>query len=948
MKVKIILPIFCIILISIFTGGYFVYKTLSNETIVDSDTIQESDKLLMYPKMAQKGKPATSSHDSSTEKAPNTKSQNETKSSSQNNDQVVVDQTRPVAIAHEEDPGKTKDSLGSSKEKSVKENNSSIDKNVLGSIKEKINVEITLYDAEQNKYLTDYDVEFKYKNNMDPEKTEKYSTDKNGKFVFTTTQLGFINMQISTKDYASHSKYLNVHYGNNEYVAKLYKGGSIEVRATSPENKTIEGLTVRYGGAQALQSQGSLMFDAAKGLYVISNMPLGTQNVYFKAPGFLESLSYMIRVDAKNNFFLEVKLLPTRMLYFDLNIAEKPESISISRKSVLKNKDNLYEYEIDFRYAPPSLSVSVKNYASQVVKIVPEIDTYKVILEEGKTGKIQVNDENGNAIKGANVVCSQGATGGAGGKSFTIDGNGMNLSGTKIMGGATDNFFNQVVTGEDGLAVFTGLSEIMQINVTVTHKNYLEYSETWAFDSKDAKIKTIVLVDSNGVSGKVKFGDKVVMGALVTLVPVVDDVQFRGRWSKPINWITESDGSYRFSSSKDKKDKEYTINAFHRDFGYAVSATFKFDDTAQVIDLNLVAEKSLNIKLVDGAGVVLPNKTITLTLTNGNMTNVSMANGNIMVGNGNSTAVSIKTNEKGEYDFVNLEHGTYIISLEDDKLVVKDKNIQIPTGTVVLTAEKKYLKKILVTTQGGGAFKGLLEAKVSRTLAPLNIIMGEDGNYYLVFLSENQVINGAILFEAQGFAITATVNYNNVKSVPDEIIVELVEGEIFLVKVVDDKSYFPMTFVKVDLLMGDSIIQSLPTNEIGEILFTHLSGKFNVAVRVEKYVAYKIEIDISKTKDVTVKLIKGGTLKGHITIDKNVTKSCYISLQPRTNYYAQVLDANGNFEIVNIQPGEYTLTYSLYSMDNKITNTTVPTKIIIKNEEFFEINLDDVLKKKDL
>jgi hypothetical protein len=301
------------------------------------------------------------------------------------------------------------------------------------------------------------------------------------------------------------------------------------------------------------------------------------------------------------------------------------------------------------------------------------------------------------------------------------------------------------------------------------------------------------------------------------------------------------------------------------------------------------------------------------------------------------------TDEKGEYQFINFIHGYYYVRLDDPKLKIKNTNIKVPTELVVLTAEQKELKKINITTPSGAAFKGNLKVTVEmyRNSWPMEVITGEDGNFYLEFREDRPMRFGIFLFEAQGFAVVRMGPYEKTEDVPKEFVVELLEGENFKVKVVNDNDDRPLPFVAVEISSGNTKIQALPTNESGEILFTHLSGKFGVDVKEENYAAYSGTFDGAKTKEMVVRLTKGGGLKGHLTIGKEVAMA-WISLQPGGLNVS--LESDGNFEFFNLMPGEYSISVSRNLNDGKNQMEKIPLRVIIENEKIFEVNLDDFQK----
>lgn len=981
MKEKVVLSSIVLFLILIIGGGYFAYSAIFTEASSNAEENHLQEKYNLN-KNSESAKSENAHGKSEAEKkeldlrnkssgsAVSKNLSNENRKLGANNNEMVVDQTLQSTVVKGED-GKI---IG----------------NVLGSVKEKIDIEILLADGEVNKTLANYDVEIKYKYNNDSLKSERFTSNQDGKFIFKTTQTGFLNFQLFTKDFSIHSKYLVVRYGKNEYKAKLYKGGTLEVKATNMDNKVVEGLAVKLGsGFRGRQSQDSipLELDANRGVYFIPNVPVGTQDVSFKATGYLETTQYKILVETKNPVLLELKMQKARTLFFDLDIKTKPDVIYISNRRMnnnrgrnvvqrdnfgrnnnvnevatisssnsqtelpltttgtdqvvtqvpnnrgrnnnnndnsnnqrsnfgrnnsnfysnnseaFLNKSGLYEFELDNRNTT-SLTLLVDKYIPQEVNLEPDKDTYRLSLVEGYVAEINVNNEKGEPVIGAKINYSSG------------------------------QLRQTAVTDDNGFAQLTGLTGNMAIRLNVTEKNYVPFNENWAYDSIEQNSKIIVLVEGAGISGKIKFNvlgniiqqeqvlaknEQIVMGAKVQLYQ-------SGRNYPIAKTDSESDGSYFFENLDSKSEKEYYIKAFHREFGSATSATFKFTGKKSDVDLTLLEEKSLNLKLVDSKGEPLPNKNIT-----------------IMNGVDSEFSLSVMTDEKGEYKFVNLIHGYYYIRLEDDDLKLKNRNIQIPAGDVTVTAESKNLKKINVTVLGGKAYKGFLKVSVEmhRSSWPMDVITGEDGNYYLEFREEHPMRFGTFLFEAQGYAVVRMGPYEKAENMPKEFNVELHEGENIKVKVLDDKNNKPMAFISVDIVSGNTKIQSLPTNELGEILFTHVSGNFSIAVKEDGFADYKGEFEGTKIKEITIKLIRGGGLKGQLTVGKEVANA-WISLQP--GGINMPLDSSGKFEFFNLLPGEYELSVSRSLKDGKNQMEKIPVRIIIENEKIFEINLDDFQK----
>ena len=165
------------------------------------------------------------------------------------------------------------------------------------------------------------------------------------------------------------------------------------------------------------------------------------------------------------------------------------------------------------------------------------------------------------------------------------------------------------------------------------------------------------------------------------------------------------------------------------------------------------------------------------------------------------------------------------------------------------------------------------------------------------------------------------------------------------VVVMDELSLKPMPGVSVDLFSGNTKLQSLPTNEYGQITFNQLSGKFILNIKTNNYAPYSQEIDLSRNySDLSIKLIKSGHLKGHLTFSNQVNGG-YLFLEP--NYPNSIaIDSDGNFSVRDMKPGEYTLSFKENFKDGRNVLTKVPNKIIIESEKTLTLNLD-IFKKED-
>lgn len=918
MNGKILIASIGIFLLILFVGIYFVYNSIAEETSdpVETSNIDVSEK----PHSNSENNTETSSSSAHSPDKPIVNNNKKTNNSNNNvteprtptnykNNEVVVDQIIPSTV------GKTV--------------NTPLPPNVVGAEKEKIEIEITLYDGHENKLLTDYYVAIKYEDKKNNGNFEKYTTDKNGKFIFIVTEPGLLRLQLLTKEFSTHSKILNVLYGTNAYQAKMYKGGSLEVRATNPEGQIVPGLNAKFANSfRPSNSKDSiaLEFNIEKNTYLLKNVPIGPQNISFNAIGYQETDIYKIKVESSGSAVVEVRMQPARLLVFDLNIKAKPDLIYVSnvqtskakslspsesstgrlpirsrdqqrnipieipilleeKKEVFKNQNGLFEYELLVKNAV-SVTVEVEGYVSKEVAIAPNSDTYKLNLIEGYSGTLQVNNDQGKPISGAEIHYSSGT-------------------------------FKQVAfSDEKGKTLLLGMTEHMVLNLVVSHHNYTTFNDKWVFDAETNNAKTIVLKEGKGISGQIKFEGKFVAGAKVFLYQ-------SGKPTVVATMESGADGSYFFNKLDGRSEVAYTVSAFHHEYGVATSAEIKFGDKNPVIDLTLAKQKSLTVKLVDHKGEVLANKNITV---------VNDAD--------NQYSFSVMTNEKGEYEFFNLIHGLYTISLQDSKYKSKEVKSIVPAGVIKLVAKSRDLKKVNIKVAGGKPFTGDLVVTLERNDWPIVVVVDEDG-YFIEFQEGEPVVFVRVVFHAQGYGDVMMGPYNKKEDFPNEFNIEFHVGENFKVKVVDDENNNPIPFVTVDIYSGNIKVEALPTNEVGEIKFSYLSGKFFINVKDDAYSPYSYEFDGSQSKELTIRLIKGGGIKGHLTIKKEVAK-CFVILQPGD--INQQFDPAGNFELLNLIPGEYTISVSRIFKDGKNQIEKIPTRIIIEREKVIEINLDDFQK----
>ena len=917
MKGNLLVILICVFVLLLITGVYFVYQSFSNEGNIEKENSSEVTEIENNPK--ENTARSTPYSDSVAHSSENPIAKKTSPSGNINSKEIingsgpkhsmepVVDQTAHSVASKNIEPELTK--------------------NVVGSEKEKIEVEITLYDGQENKLLSDFFVAIKYEDKSNNGKFERYRTDKNGKFAFMVTQTGFLRLQLLTKEYSSHSKTLNVLNGKNVYMAKLFKGGFLEIRATNAEGKAVPGLIANLGGgfkSASLKESLTLEYDASKGTYLLSNVPVGPQDISFKAAGYQSTDVFKVKIEPSNTALFEVRMNVARMLFFELDIKSKPDLIFVThvktaavktmnqpvsgrlpnrgtnapvktpggknapeeeKTEVFKNQNGLFEYELLIKNAT-AITLEVEGYVAKDVAITPDRDTYKVTLIDGFSGKLQINNEKGLPV--ANAVVNY-----------------------------TSSSLNQSVLSDDkGVAILSGMTAHMPLRLNVTHNSYATLNDRWEFDANEQNTKAVVLKEGKGISGKIKFESKFVANAKVFLY----------QSGKPMVVATTdsaSDGSYSFNKLDGNSDTGYMVSAFHHEYGVANSGEIKIEDKNPTIDLTLVKEKSLTVKLVNHKGEVMPNKNITV------------------INNFDSAySFSVMTDEKGEYEFFNLIHGLYSINLVDSKFKCKEVKATIPAGVITLTAKSKELRKVNIKVEGGKPFTGDLRVTLERNDWPIVVVVDEDG-YFVEFQEGEPVVFVRVVFHSQGYGDVRMGPYERKEDLPNEFNVEFRVGENFKVKVVDDMNNSPIPFVTVDVFSGNSKVESLPTNDVGEISFSYLSGKFVINVKEDGYAVYSNEFDGGQNKELVVRLIKNGGIKGHLTLSKEVSKA-FVILQPGD--LMQQFDSAGNFENLNITPGEYTISVSRTFKDNKTQLEKIPASIIIEREKTLEINLDDYVK----
>lgn len=197
--------------------------------------------------------------------------------------------------------------------------------------------------------------------------------------------------------------------------------------------------------------------------------------------------------------------------------------------------------------------------------------------------------------------------------------------------------------------------------------------------------------------------------------------------------------------------------------------------------------------------------------------------------------------------------------------------------------------------------------------------------------------------EAADFPVVKIGSFS-ANTLPKEIKFKFPISQSLKIIVKDSSNGKPVPFSLVKMLKDNYLLQTLQTNENGEINFSNLDGEVQIVVDSDEYSPVYATVDLSKTNEFIAKLMKGGGVKGHMAIGEAISKVT-VTLQPIGKSID--LDEKGNFEFLNIKPGQYTLSIKNTLKD---ANPSLPPKfnviaVQIKSGEITEMNLDAIIKK---
>lgn len=804
--------------------------------------------------------------------------------------------------------------FGNKNNEKVVDQTSRVNENVLGAETKIIEIEIVLFDGEQNKILPNYEakVSIAFMENSSSNNNEFKRTDSEGKFILKTKRTGQASLCVYANAFAICAVPIFVNFGKNTCKVNLLKGGSVEIHATNTEDKPIENLKVIFKDSllNAIYEDSKLFaFVSEKGVTIMKNVPIGNLTLSFKALGYQESWPFNINVSSNNTARLEVRLQRARMLYFDLEVKVKPKTIRVLHKVLrivsgspedvieeflaYQNQKGLFEFQFE-EQIQKDLMIIVSNYAFQELAILPNVDTYRLKMLEGFNGEIKVINSTGQPVSDAKILISEGT------------------------------FHIETVSDSNGKVVLANLKENMNLELIVTHFQFNDLEDKWLFDAKKQKSKVVTLNNGVGVSGKITCGGKTVMGAKVILTENKSNIK---AFDFSMVFETDADGNYYFFNLENKTGKTYFIEAYHSEYGVAKSTLFTIDTKKQEFNLILKNEKSTTIKIIDNNNQPLPHKQLVYYLKADE-----------------EYSKSFETDEKGECVLNNLIHGIYYFTLEDENLMISSAaEFQIPTDTIELKAYKMKKIKIHVSLSDDTPYKGVLSIKQNDMgrIKALDVIKIDDG-VYSVYIDADEMATFDLYGEAADFPVVKMGNYT-ANTIPEEINFKLPLSQSLKVKVEDSSNGKPVPFSLVKILNDSYLLQTLQTDEKGEIIFSNLNGVVHLNVTSEEFSNLNTTIDLSKTKEFVAKLMKGGGVKGHITIGEAFSKVSII-LQPMGK--SLDLDEKGNFEFLNIKPGQYTLNIK---KTLKNANPDLPPNIKsiafqISSGEINVINLDEHLK----
>jgi hypothetical protein len=818
---------------------------------------------------------------------------------------------------------------------------------VLGTVNEKFELLMVIFDGESNKILPNYEIQIEYyyfthtlKNESNKKNIEILRTNKKGEVIITIPKPGLISLELITKDYLLSVPSFHVSYGQNRETIKLFKGGAIEVFAINSEGKKLNDLKVTIDYKDILyQGHSSLPIDMQhkSSSFVMSNVLAGNPFISFIAKGYQKTPHYKVIIKKNEITQIYIQLQPCKVFLFDIDVKPKPSIVNILpingvrkkerflvpdfivqnapfgtrtiskaaslsnwklRKLITKSLDERYEYSVEDQNQS-EFRLYVDKFLPQVVEL-NENNKNIISLTPSYVGELQIKDKEGQPLEGVEV-------------NYLIE-----------------SFSQTSKSDKEGRVYLNILDEKIKIKFKLSHNDYIPQSIDWDFDLKANNQKTIILKKCFKVNGIVFLNNNPIAGANVILCRNEDDYD-----SILANVKTDEKGAYRLTNLDLEKDEIYFLSAFHKDFGVFLSEPIKDDNFEQTQNLKLANGTKSTIRIVDGLGKPIPNQVIRL-------------NDRWLLSSHN-----FKTDKKGEFEVNNSRPGRYQITIMADELKLTVDEIDLPVKNLEVSAIKKRLIKIEAFNEENQKLTELKRVSFEGkgVFVPLNIINEKNIRIFVDSIHEKKNGSGYLFFKFQDYDTLSNGPFDSIIDLPEKLklnctssIKKYAGNKGLKVKVVDSENH-PVAFIKVDLLKAGNIIQSMPTNSTGEVQFAQVFDKINLSIKDDLFIDINMEVDLLKSDNkVEVKLFKGGSIKGHITLNNDAYYESWITTNPGN--ISVYIDKSGFFEFFNLESNDYLFTVTNVMKPERIHEfLKISQSFSLKEEGKLDIDLDNFVNK---
>ena len=563
-------------------------------------------------------------------------------------------------------------------------------------------------------------------------------------------------------------------------------------------------------------------------------------------------------------------------------------------------------------------------------------EKYLVSFLEGKIIELKIINEKGEPIKDAIVNFSV--------KKFLEDRDLIYSYRDNKEDYKTGSFVNsihnpmeqKVTTNQLGIAILTGLYEKSILSIKVQHENYADFKEEWELGEDEQGSRNIVLKQPFKIFGKIIFEGKPVAGAIVLLSK---------EWQETIKTQSDTNGNFSFNNVPGNFDiEEYDVTAFHLEYGIQNNFSLQKDLIDKGINIELIKEQYCRIKLIDEKDQPVSNIKIILKEEHGNR----------FSGLKDSLIFSLKTDLNGIAEFYNLPYWNFEFFI-DDEIYTIIKSDRESIDEMLYTLKKKDLRKILINLPNEPLLKSEIKVYIfdryqNRSILNIRYIKNmyyielENCESYLDHFTNDYSIG--FIFELPGYPSVTFDNFHSKEDIPNEFQVNFQTGFNLKVKVIAPFQNAPIEGISINIFNKDNnLLFSLPSNELGEAVFSSLNGEYKLEINDPEFSRYNCNIFISKNDEMLIRLIKGGNLIAHLNLpDKFMKAELYFHYEVLVSR----LTYKGNFEINNIRPGLYTLFARIYDDVDSYETLEIPTKINIENDKTLEINLDELLNSKNI